>query len=67
SRDESQRVLDEARAIAEREREEVENYIDSRLATLEVILNKTMDAVSRGRERLAGAGDNDVLSQLASE
>ncbi|MSV92145.1 MAG: ATP synthase subunit B/B', partial [Actinobacteria bacterium] len=57
----------EARAIAENERQEVEEYIDSRLATLEVILNKTMDAVSRGRERLAGAHDNDVLSQLAAD
>jgi vacuolar-type H+-ATPase subunit H len=67
ARDESQRILDEARTTAGREREEVENYIDSRLATLEVILSKTMDAVSRGRERLAGAGDNDVLSQLAND
>lgn len=67
ARDESQRVLDEARSMAERERQEVENYIDSRLATLEVILNKTMDAVSRGRERLAGADDKDVLSQLAND
>jgi F0F1-type ATP synthase membrane subunit b/b' len=67
ARDESQRILDDARATAEREREEVENYIDSRLATLEVILSKTMDAVSRGRDRLAGAGDNDVLSQLAQD
>ncbi len=67
ARDESQRILDEARSMAEREREEVENYIDSRLATLEVILNKTMDAVSRGRERLAGADDKDVLSQLAHD
>lgn len=67
ARDESQRILDEARAMAERERQEVENYIDSRLATLEVILNKTMDAVSRGRERLAGADDKDVLSQLAND
>lgn len=67
ARDESQRVLDEARTMAERERQEVENYIDSRLATLEVILNKTMDAVSRGRERLAGADDKDVLSQLAND
>jgi len=67
ARDESQRILDEARATAERERIEVDNYIDSRLATLEVILSKTMDAVSRGRERLAGAGDNDVLSQLAQD
>ena len=67
ARDESQRVLGEARTMAERERQEVENYIDSRLATLEVILNKTMDAVSRGRERLAGADDKDVLSQLAND
>ena len=67
ARDESQRVRDEARTMAERERQEVENYIDSRLATLEVILNKTMDAVSRGRERLAGADDKDVLSQLAHD
>jgi biopolymer transport protein ExbB/TolQ len=67
ARDESQRILDETSSIAEREREEVENYIDSRLATLEVILNKTMDAVSRGRERLAGADDKDVLSQLAHD
>jgi vacuolar-type H+-ATPase subunit H len=67
ARDEAQRVLGEARTMAERERQEVENYIDSRLATLEVILNKTMDAVSRGRERLAGADDKDVLSQLARD
>lgn len=67
ARDEAQRVLDEARSMVAREREEVENYIDSRLATLEVILNKTMDAVSRGRERLAGADDKDVLSQLAND
>ncbi len=67
AKDESQRVRDEARTMAERERQEVEDYIDSRLATLEVILNKTMDAVSRGRERLAGADDKDVLSQLAND
>ena len=47
--------------------QEVEAYIDGRLATLEVILNKTMDAVARGRERLEGANDKDVLSQLAEE
>jgi vacuolar-type H+-ATPase subunit H len=64
ARDEAQRILDEARDLAEEERREVEAYIDGRLATLEVILNKTMDAVARGRERLEGADDKDVLSQL---
>ena len=57
----------QARDIAEEERREVEAYIDGRLATLEVILNKTMDAVARGRERLEGADDKDVLSQLNTD
>ena len=67
ARDEARKILDDARETAEIEKAEVEEYIDGRLATLEVILNKTMDAVSRGRGRLAGANDKDVLSQLADE
>lgn len=67
ARQEAQDILDDAHVEADAEREEVEKYIDSRLATLEVILNKTSDAVARGRERLAGAGDKDVLSQLAND
>jgi len=65
ARDEARKILDEARALGEQEKHEVEEYIDGRLATLEVILNKTQDAVARGRERLAGANDKDVLSQLS--
>jgi F0F1-type ATP synthase membrane subunit b/b' len=67
ARDEAQRILDDARALADEERAEVESYIDGRLATLEVILNKTMEAVARGRERLEGAGDKDILSQLSED
>jgi hypothetical protein len=67
ARDEAKKILDDARTIAEEERAQVEEYIDGRLATLEVILNKTMDAVARGRDRLAGANDKDVLSQLADD
>lgn len=67
AREEAQHILDDAHLEADSEREEVEKYIDSRLATLEVILNKTSDAIARGRERLAGAGDKDVLSQLAND
>jgi vacuolar-type H+-ATPase subunit H len=65
ARDEARKILDEARTLGEQEKLEVEEYIDGRLATLEVILNKTQDAVARGRERLAGANDKDVLSQLS--
>ena len=67
ARDEAKKILDDARTIAEEERAQVEEYIDGRVATLEVILNKTRDAVARGRDRLAGANDKDVLSQLADE
>jgi crotonobetainyl-CoA:carnitine CoA-transferase CaiB-like acyl-CoA transferase len=67
ARDEAKKILDDARVIAEEERAQVEEYIDGPLATLEVILNKTMDAVARGRDRLAGANDKDVLSQLADD
>jgi len=67
ARAEAQRILDDTRAQAAEERAEVESYIDGRLATLEVILNKTMDAVARGRERLDGANDKDVLSQLSDD
>jgi vacuolar-type H+-ATPase subunit H len=67
ARDEAKKILDDARTIAEEERAQVEEYIDGRLATLEVILNKTMDAVARGREKLAGADERDVLAQLADD
>jgi vacuolar-type H+-ATPase subunit H len=67
ARAEAHKILDDARETADLEKQEVEEYIDGRLATLEVILNKTMDAVARGRDRLAGANDKDVLSQLADE
>ena len=65
ARDEARKILDEARTLGDQEKQEVEEYIDGRLATLEVILNKTQYAVARGRERLAGANDKDVLSQLS--
>ena len=67
ARDEAQRILDDARVLAADKQAEVESYIDGRLATLEVILNKTMDAVARGRDRLDGANDKDVLSQLTDD
>ena len=64
AREEAARLVEDAREEANLQRDEIEHYIDSRLATLEVILNKTQDAISRGRERLSGAQDKDVLSQL---
>jgi len=65
ARKESQRILDEVDAEARAGREDIDAYIDSRLATLEVILNKTLDVVSRGREKLGGAETKHALSDLA--
>jgi hypothetical protein len=67
ARDEARAILQEARETAEIEKQEIEEYIDGRLATLEVILNKTLDVIGRGRDRLAGANDKDILSQLAEK
>ena len=67
ARKEATRILAEANLEGKKNREEIDEYIDSRLATLEVILNKTMEAVARGRERLEGADDKDILSQLSED
>lgn len=61
---ESQRILAEATADGKRDKEEIEAYIDSRLANLEVILNKTLDVISRGRDKLSGADPKQALSDL---
>lgn len=61
---ESQRILADATAEGKREKEEIEAYIDSRLANLEVILNKTLDVISRGRDKLAGVDPKQALSDL---
>jgi len=64
ARAEARRILDEVEEEARKERDEIEAYIDSRLATLEVILNKTLDVVQRGREKLQGVEDKHLLSEL---
>ena len=65
ARAEAKRLMLEVEADARSQREEMEAYIDSRLATLEVILNKTLDVVQRGRDKLAGFEDKHVLSELS--
>lgn len=59
---------DEERARAEREcealRHETDEYVDGRLANLEITLTKTLEAVTRGRERLHGRTDLERLEDL---
>jgi cell division septum initiation protein DivIVA len=64
ARKEATRILAEAKADSDRDRDEIDEYIDSRLANLEVILNKTLDVISRGRDQLSGVEAKHVLSKL---
>jgi cell division septum initiation protein DivIVA len=61
---EAQRIMDEVHEQAQAQQAEIDHYIDSRLATLEVILNKTLDVVARGRDRLNGVDAKSVLKEL---
>jgi hypothetical protein len=54
---EADRILDEARKRAAQIRGEAEDYVDSKLASFEVVLQKTMASVTKGRESLGGRLD----------
>ena len=58
---EADRILAAAREQAELIRIETDDYVDRKLANFEVVLQKTMRAVERGRARLRGGGDMDAL------
>ena len=51
---EAERIVDEGRERAAKLRVEAEDYIDQKLAAFEILLNKTLSTVSRGREQLRG-------------
>lgn len=51
---ESERINDEAKERAARMRMEAEDYIDQKLAAFEILLNKTLATVAKGREQLRG-------------
>ncbi|MFD3524118.1 cell division initiation protein [Streptomyces sp. NPDC058653] len=56
AQEEADRILAEARKDAEEIRAEADDYVDSKLANFEVVLNKTIGSVDRGREKLLGRG-----------
>lgn len=59
-------VVEVARQEAEALRRETDEYVDERLATFEVTLTKTLEAVVRGRARLHGRSHFDALGEAAS-
>lgn len=54
---EADALLERTRTECDELRAETDEYVDSKLANFEITLEKTMDAVRRGRERLAGRTD----------
>ena len=57
ARREADKLVAQARTEGDELRKETDEYVDSKLANFEITLAKTMDAVRRGRERLAGRTD----------
>jgi cell division septum initiation protein DivIVA len=51
---EAERITDKAKERAAKVRAEAEDYVDQKLAAFEILLNKTLATVSRGREQLRG-------------
>ena len=64
---EADRVRTEAEENATRMRVEVEDYVDTKLANFEVVLQKTIAAVERGREKLRGRHELEQLRELSDE
>lgn len=60
---EAHRIVEEAREHARQIRLEAEDYVDAKLANFEVVLNKTLTAVEKGRQKLRGRLDTDQLAE----
>ena len=58
----AEEIIDEARAEADGLREETDDYVDGKLANFEITLERTIEAVKRGRERLAGRSALESLT-----
>ena len=64
---EASRLRAEAEDDSESMRQQVDQYVDGKLATFEITLNKTLAAVHRGREKLRGRGEMESLGTLGTE
>jgi cell division septum initiation protein DivIVA len=64
---EADRLVATAEAQAQRIRSEAEAYVEGKLANFEVVLQKTLSAVERGRARLSGNLERDSLGEAAGE
>ncbi|GGT48616.1 ATP synthase F0 subunit B [Streptomyces purpureus] len=75
SQEQADRILADARREAEEIKAEADDYVDSKLANFEVVLNKTIGSVDRGREKLLGRapgpdgtyGEDDDAPEYSSD
>jgi cell division septum initiation protein DivIVA len=63
---ESARIIDDSKERGAKLRAEAEDYIDQKLAAFEILLNKTLQTVTRGREQLQ-AKDAASVTHLPEE
>ncbi len=62
---EAGRIVAAAQTEAERVQREIDDYIDAKLANFELVLTKTLEAVARGRDKIAGRRAVEELSGIA--
>ena len=67
ARRQAQRIRSDAVQEAETMRREVDDYVDTKLANFEVVLEKTIGAVRRGREKVSGRAPADAWSDAPAE
>lgn len=61
---EAGRIIAGAEAEADRMQREIDDYIDAKLANFELVLTKTLEAVARGRDKIAGRRAVEELSGI---
>lgn len=64
---EADRIRAEAREDARRLRLEADDYVDAQLAKFEILLQKTLATVERGRENLRGRRGADALAEAVPD
>jgi cell division septum initiation protein DivIVA len=64
---EADALIAAARSDSERMRVEIDDYVDGKLANFEVVLHKTLQAVEKGRAKISGRQEFDVLSDAELE
>lgn len=67
ARNEADRIRSEAREDARRLRLEADDYVDAQLAKFEILLQKTLATVERGRENLRGRLGADALAEAVGD